>query len=323
MVKAIGLISGGLDSMLAAKLLQQQGIEVIGLAFKSPFFSVSRAKEAAERLKIPLKVLDITEELIKVVRDPKHGRGSQMNPCIDCHILMLKKAAEVMKKEGAHFVFTGEVLGQRPFSQTKAALKLIEREAGLEGLLLRPLSAKLLPKTIPEEKGYVKREGLLAIQGRGRKLQMDLAEKFGLGDYPSPAGGCLLTDPSFSRRLKDLLEHSEEITRRDLELLKIGRHLRLSKDTKAIVGRKEGENRKLQELFLPGDLLMEPKDGPGPVLLLPKGGRESEWPKAAAICLRYSDVPKEKPSRVKCRGKWEGVIETFPMDPLECEDLLI
>lgn len=322
-MKAIGLISGGLDSLLATKLLQQQGVEVIGLAFKSPFFSISRAKEAAQRLGIPLKVIDITEDLLKVIKDPKYGRGSQMNPCIDCHILMLKKAAEVMRKEGAHFVFTGEVLGQRPFSQTKKALKLIEQEAGLEGLLLRPLSAKLLPKTVPEEKGYVKREALLAIQGRGRKLQLELAEEFGIRDYPPPAGGCLLTDPSFSKRLKDLLEHSDEVTRRDLELLRIGRHFRLSKETKAIVGRKESENRRLQELFLTADLLMEPKDSPGPVLLLPKGGKENEWPKAAAICLRYSDVPKERPSRVKCRGKWEGIIETFPMDPLECESLLI
>lgn len=322
-MKAIGLISGGLDSLLATKLLQQQGVEVIGLAFKSPFFGISRAKEAAERLGIPLKVIDVTEDLLRIIKNPKYGRGSQMNPCIDCHILMLKKAAEVMKEEGAHFVFTGEVLGQRSFSQTKKALRLIEREAGLEGLLLRPLSAKLLPKTIPEEKGYIKREGLLAIQGRGRKLQMELAEEFGIKDYPPPGGGCLLTDPSFSKRLKDLLEHSDEITRRDLELLKIGRHFRLSKETKAIVGRKEGENRRLQELFLTGDLLMEPKDSPGPVLLLPKGGKESEWSKAAAICLRYSDVPKERPSRVKCRGKWEGIIETFPMDPLDCESLLI
>jgi len=323
MVKAIGLLSGGLDSLLAAKLLQDQGIEVVGVAFKSPFFGVQRAKEAARILGIPLRVVDITDELMEIVKDPKHGRGSGMNPCIDCHALMIRKAGEMMAEEGAQFVFTGEVLGQRPFSQNRRALRIVEEESGLGDLLLRPLSAKRLPTTRPEREGWVDRERLLGLHGRGRKVQLELAEAFGIKDPPSAAGGCLLTDPTFSRRLRDLLEHFPDPSRRDVELLKVGRHFRLSPGTKAIVGRSRGENEKLQAIATPEDLLMEADGHPGPVLLIPGGGRETDWPRAAAICLRYSDSPKDRPGRVRCRGKWEGSIETFPLPPEECERLMV
>ena len=323
MVKAIGLLSGGLDSILAVRLLQEQGVEVIGLAFKSPFFGIKRAKEASRFLKIPLRVVDITDELLPLVREPKHGRGSAMNPCIDCHALMIKKAGEVMREEGAQFVFTGEILGQRPFSQTRKALEVVERESGLQGLVLRPLSAKRLPPTIAEQRGWVQREKLLGLHGRGRKVQLELAKRYGIEDPPSPAGGCLLTDPTYSRRLKDLLDHLDHPSRRDLELLKIGRHLRLSPQTKVIVGRREGENRKIREMASSADLLLEVQGYPGPLALIPQGGREVDWPKAAAICLRYSDAPKDRSGRVRCHGRWEGVIETFPMAPEECERFLL
>lgn len=323
MVKAVGLLSGGLDSLLAVRLLQEQGIEVIGVTFKSPFFGTKKAKEAAKLLGIPLRVVDITEELMEIVKNPKHGRGSGMNPCIDCHALMVRKAGEVMRREGAQFVFTGEVLGQRPFSQNRRALKIVEEESGLGDLLLRPLSAKRLPPTLPEREGWVDRDRLLGLYGRGRKVQLELAERFGIKDPPSAAGGCLLTDPVFSRRLRDLLDHVPDPPIREVELLKVGRHFRLSPRTKAIVGRRRGENEKLQALATPEDLLMEADGYPGPVLLIPGGGRESDWPKAAAICLRYSDAPRDRPGRVRCMGKWEGVIETFPMGPEECEALMV
>lgn len=323
MVKAVGLISGGLDSLLATRLLQDQGIKVIGVAFRSPFFGAERAKEAARILGIPLRIVDITDELLQIVKNPKHGRGSGMNPCIDCHALMIRKAGEIMAEEGAQFVFTGEVLGQRPFSQNRTALRIVEEESGLGDLLLRPLSAKRLPPTRPEREGWVDRERLLGLHGRGRKVQLELAEAFGIKDPPSSAGGCLLTDPAFSRRLRDLLEHLPDPSPRDVELLKVGRHFRLSPKTKAIVGRRRGENEKLQAVASPQDLLMEAEGYPGPVLFIPGGGRESDWPRAAALCLRYSDSPKDRPGRVRCRGVWEGVIETFPLLPEECDRLML
>ncbi|HEX15753.1 MAG TPA: tRNA 4-thiouridine(8) synthase ThiI [Deltaproteobacteria bacterium] len=322
-MKAVGLLSGGLDSTLAVKLLQEQGIEVIGVTFMSPFFDAERGQKAARQLEIPLRVVDITDELIPLIRSPKYGRGSGMNPCIDCHALMLRRAGQVMEAEGASFLFTGEVLGQRPFSQTRRALRLVEKESGYEGLVLRPLSAKLLPETVPERRGWVDRERLLDIRGRGRKRQTELAKRYGIRDFPSPAGGCLLTDPVYARRLKDLLDHQGEITRRDLELLRIGRHLRISAYTKAVVGRNEGENRALEKLSLPEDLLMEVEGYPGPLLLIPKGGRKEDWGRAAGICLRYSDAPPHSPGRVRCRGRREGTVETMPLSPEECEGLLL
>jgi len=322
-VKAVGLLSGGLDSMLAVKVLQEQGIEVIGVTFESPFFGSGRARRAARALRVPLRVVDITEELLEVVRRPKHGRGSGMNPCIDCHALMLRRAAEVMREEGAAFLFTGEVLGQRPFSQTRGTLRLVERESGQEGLVLRPLSAKLLPETLPERRGWVDRSRLPHLRGRGRKRQVGLAERYGIEEYPSPAGGCLLTDPAYARRLEDLLEHQEEVKRRDLEVLKVGRHLRISPRTKVVVGRNARENEEILRWEEKGDLVMEAEAYPGPTCLIPGGGNERDWEQAAAICLRYSDAPKDRPGRVLCHGRWEGTVETSALPPEECEPLLI
>ena len=253
-MKALALLSGGLDSMLAAKLIQEQGIEVVGVAFTSPFFGPDKARRAAEWLGIPLHVVDITEDLIPVLVRPKYGYGRNMNPCIDCHTLMVRKAGELMKELGASFVVTGEVLGERPKSQNAAALRIVARDSGLEGYLLRPLSAKLLPPTVPEEKGWVDRERLLDIQGRSRKPQMALAEKYGLKDYPSPAGGCLLTDPGLSRRLKELLAENQTPEQRDLELLKYGRHFKSPEGTRIVVARQKEENEPLVALARPGDL---------------------------------------------------------------------
>jgi len=207
----------------------------------------NEALRAAADLGIEIELADISGEYLRMLTRPKFGYGSAINPCVDCRILMLKRARKYMAEIGAHFVFTGEVLGQRPMSQRRDTLRIVERESGLEGLLLRPLSAKLLPPTLPEQKGWIDRERLLAIQGRSRKEQMKLIRERGIADYPQPAGGCcFLTDQNYARKLRDLLAHmseDEELTMEHVMLLKVGRHFRLPDGTKVIVGRDEGETR--------------------------------------------------------------------------------
>ncbi|MGB9798098.1 MAG: tRNA 4-thiouridine(8) synthase ThiI, partial [bacterium] len=266
-MKAIVLLSGGLDSTLAIKLLLEQGIDVIAVHFTSPFFRSSWAVKTAREWGIPLLEIDITDDILKLLKAPPHGFGSQMNPCIDCHALMLRKAKEIMEEVGASFVATGEVLGERPMSQNREALRIVEKESGLEGLLLRPLSAKLLPPTIPEKEGWVDREKLLDIKGRSRKRQLELAEKWGIKDYPSPAGGCLLTDPQFSKRLKDLLDN-KELTKENVVLLKLGRHFRLRKGVKLVVGRNKEENERIREFSREGGILLRAYSHKGPDGLL-------------------------------------------------------
>jgi tRNA U34 2-thiouridine synthase MnmA/TrmU len=288
----MGLISGGLDSILAARIILEQEIEVIGVAFATPFFGTQGAEQAAQTAGIPLRILDITETHLRMVRSPKHGYGGNMNPCIDCHTLMLKEAGGLMEREGGDFLFTGEVLGQRPMSQNKGALRIVERESGYEGRVLRPLSAKLLPETLPEQEELVDRERLLAISGRSRKQQLELARHYHITEYLTPAGGCLLTDPIFSRRLKDLFDYQDPVQIRDIELLKIGRHLRFSPATKVVVGRNARDNERISQVSVPGDDLLKVEEYPGPLCLIPYGGSPDDVTKAAAICLRYSDAPK-------------------------------
>lgn len=276
-MKAIALLSGGLDSTLAAKIIQDLGIELIALNTRSPFCLCNRKKEdgscSYEAGKVSkdfgLKLISIntSSEFLKIVEKPKFGYGSNMNPCLDCRILLFKKAKEVMLKEGASFVITGEVLGQRPMSQRKAAMKLIEKEAHLEGLVVRPLSAKVLEPTIPEKLGWIEREKLLKISGRGRKEQIALAKELGINDYPCPSGGCLLTDPGFSRRLKDAMRYGA-FTLSDIQLLKIGRHFRLSPEAKLVVGRNELENARLEALKEEGDFFFRPEELAGPSAVL-------------------------------------------------------
>jgi len=229
-----------------------------------------------------------------MVRSPKHGYGGNMNPCIDCHTLMLREAGRLMKREGGDFLFTGEVLGQRPMSQNKGALRVVERESGYEGRVLRPLSAQLLAETMPEQEGLVDRERLLAISGRSRKQQLELARHYHITEYLTPAGGCLLTDPIFSRRLRDLFDYQDPVQIRDIELLKVGRHLRLSPTVKMIVGRNARDNERISQLLVPGDDLLKVEEYPGPLCLIPYGGSLDDAIKAAAICIRYSDASKDK-----------------------------
>jgi tRNA-specific 2-thiouridylase len=267
---------------------------VFGISFVTPFFNAQGAQRAAAALGIPLEVLDITEPHLAMLRQPKHGYGNNMNPCIDCHILMLREAGRVMEGKGCDFLFTGAVLGQRPMSQNKGALRTVERESGYEGLILRPLSAQLLPETIPEQEGKVAREQLLGIRGRSRKEQLALAKRYHITEYLSPAGGCLLTDPIFSRRLRDLFDHHGQVQIKDIELLKIGRHLRLTPALKAIVGRNAQDNEKILQYVDAGDDLLKAEGYPGPLCLIPYGGAAEDITQAASVCVRYSDAPGDE-----------------------------
>jgi tRNA-specific 2-thiouridylase len=294
--KALALLSGGLDSTLAVKVMLEQGIDVEALNFTSPFCTCtgknagckSEAIRVAEDLQIPIKVMNKGIEYLEIVKKPKHGYGSGMNPCIDCRIFLLRKAKEYMAESGADFIITGEVLGQRPMSQRRDAMRLIERESGLEGLLLRPLSAKHFTPTIPEQEGWVDREKLLGITGRSRKEQMQLAEELDVTNYPCPAGGCLLTEPSFVSKIRDVYDHAEQLDPRDFRLLKIGRHFRVGPLSKVIIGRNEADNLMLENATLPGEVLIRWADGSSPMGVVTGQIKPELLETAAKILLRYT-----------------------------------
>jgi len=290
--RAIVLLSGGLDSILAAKLMTEQGIDVIAVNFSAKLCMCgckktgeSPAQAAAKTLGIPLETIDITDDFIGIVKNPRYGHGSNMNPCIDCKIYMLKHAKSLMEKLGASFLVTGEVLGERPMSQRKDALNLIEKRAEVKGILLRPLTAKNLVPTLPETEGVVDREKLLDIKGRSRKPQIALAEKFGIKSYPNPAGGCLLTDEGFSKRVKDAIAHNEFDTE-NLAILSIGRHFRLSGSTRLVVGRDQSENDVLLSLAKNGDMVFKLKDHQGPISIL-RGEVTDDFIRIAARAAAY------------------------------------
>ncbi len=305
-VKAIVLLSGGLDSTLALKLVQQQGIDVIAVNFLFPFRTCDQkgrcfSKEIAQKFGVPYKVVSKGEEYLKVVRKPKYGYGKGMNPCIDCRIYMLKKTKKLLIELGAKFVVTGEVLGQRPMSQHRRALNLIEREAGLEGKILRPLSGKLLPVTEPEKKGWIDREKLLTVQGKSRKPQFDLARKLNVEEFACPAGGCLLTQNEFASKLRDLFEHKKKVTANDVLLLKVGRHFRFGKN-KIMVGRNEGENKILAERKQKTDYIFEVPDWGSPISILQGKKSKEAIEFTAKLTAMYSDCKDEK-VRVKYGSK--------------------
>lgn len=301
--RALGITSGGLDSIISALVLKEQGIEVVWLNFETPFFSSDRARRAARMTGIPLKVRNITGVYVEMLKNPNCGYGTNMNPCLDCHALMLEIAGSIMTREGFDFLFTGEVLGQRAMSQTKPSLRYVEKRSGFAGHILRPLSAKLLPPTIPEERRFVDRERLLDISGRSRKRQIKLAEDLGITDYPAPAGGCLLTDPGFSRRVKDLLKHQDDCHERDFELLKYGRHFRLGDNYKAVVGRTREDNRQMSRFIEPQkDIQLRMMDMPGPIVLIPVGAPDEIIHEAACLCAAYSRAEDGQPARVSVKG---------------------
>lgn len=300
-MKALSVFSGGLDSMLAAELIRAQGIDVLALFFETPFFHADKARQSAESMGLPFKAMDISERHLAMVKKPKHGYGGNMNPCIDCHALMFRIAGEILEKEKAEFVISGEVLGQRPMSQNRGALNLVAKESALEGLLLRPLSAKLLPMTVPEEQGWVNRDALMNFQGRSRKPQMALAKAFGIREYPSPAGGCLLTEKAFSTRLKDLLAHNPNPKVSELELLRVGRHFRIGPAVKLVVGRNKKENDEIRSLSGEGEMLLTSVSQPGPTVLVAGAPSGGEIELAASITAAYSDTGDLKDVEVRSR----------------------
>ena len=292
-VRALGLCSGGLDSILSAVVLGNQGIAVEWISFETPFFSSVKARRAAAQLRIPLIVQNITQPYLKMLRDPSRGYGKHINPCIDCHTLMFRLAGEVMKDRQMDFLFSGEVLGQRPMSQTRSSLRYVEKHSGCHDVIVRPLSAKLLEETLPEKKGLVDRRLLLGLSGRSRKPQIQLARMWGITDYPAPAGGCLLTESVYSNRLKDLFGHQKDCTENELHLLKYGRHIRLNEQIKIIVGRTLQDNIAILDHHDPLlDMVLKTKQIPGPVVLVPLGAGNDEIQQAASICAGYSKAPE-------------------------------
>ncbi|HEY7585448.1 MAG TPA: hypothetical protein VH866_02945 [Candidatus Deferrimicrobiaceae bacterium] len=331
-VRAVILLSGGLDSTLAARMMLDQGVELFALHFTSPFCTCSRkpagagesgngagchsqAQIVAGKMGIPIRTVAKGSEYMDIVRNPRHGRGSAMNPCVDCRIFTLRKGREYMEEIGASFLVTGEVVGQRPMSQRSDALRVIEKHSGCAGIVLRPLSALNLEPTVAEREGWVDRNALLDIAGRSRKDQIRLAEEWNVADYPCPAGGCLLTDKTFSVKVKDLFEHCPSPDMADLNLLKVGRHFRMPDGRKVIVGRDEAENRKLESLgrgklriyiaegFSGPSIGIEGTDGEAPVGLLAK------------FFTRYSKPGTEPPFRVRETTKTGERIIHIPADP--------
>lgn len=292
-VKALALLSGGLDSILATEIIQKQGIKVVAFNVKSPFCLCKKggcaAVDASKQLNVPLKVVAAKEDYLRMLRNPKHGYGRNMNPCIDCRIFLMKKAKKYAREIGAAFIFTGEVLDERPMSQHYPAMKLIEKEAGLEGKVLRPLSARLLPITEAEKKGVVDRKKLLDIQGRSRKPQLKLAEEFNIKDYPCPAGGCLLTYEEYAKKIHDLFTHKKRVSIADIALLRIGRHFRFGKN-KIIVGRNEEENKLLMARKTKNEFYFELPDVVGPVTILQGPKTKSAIEAASKLTAFYSDA---------------------------------
>ena len=335
-VKAIGLVSGGLDSTLAVALVKRQGIDVKAVSFYTGFcitetqrrkggrpdgtIPQNEALRAAADLEVDIEYVDISGgAYLDMLVHPKYGYGQNANPCVDCRVFMMRRAREIMEAEGAAFVFTGEVLGQRPKSQRRDTLRIIERDSGLDGRLLRPLSARLLPPTIPEQQGLVDRSRLLDISGRSRLRQMALARELGLTDWPQPAGGCCyLTDESFARKFFDVLDARESageerrIDPEDVILLSTGRHFRLSPRAKLVVGRTEVENA-LLEHHVEGRARLEAKDIPGPVALVEGEPTWEERQLAARIVARYGkgkDLPQ-----VKVEWREGDLVEEYEVAP--------
>lgn len=301
-MKAIVMFSGGLDSTLALRIIQNMGIDVLALHFSSPF-AVRREpdnsiEKVASGLGVRLRKFFTDDEYMRLLKYPVHGYGRNANPCIDCRIYQFKKAKQIMEETQSSFIVTGEVLAQRPMSQHRRAIETIERKAGLEGLILRPLSAKLFSETIPEKSGWVNREKLFAFNGRSRAPQMALASKLGITDYPSPAGGCQLTDPGFSRRAKDLMEYGA-LDANNIELLMEGRHFRINPNYKLIVGRNEIENAHIESLVLENDLFFDPAPFGGPSAIGRGDYNEDVIRLSVAIIGRYMKNNRNNPENAK------------------------
>ena len=345
-IKAVAMLSGGLDSSLAVKIVADQGIDVVGVNYNTGFCLTdhrrrmtglgkpispgsvrNEALRAGAQWRIPVEIIDISDEYMRIFTEPKHGYGSAINPCIDCRIFMLRKTRSYMEDIGAGFIITGEVLGQRPMTQMPWTLKLIENESGCERLILRPLSARLLPATLAEEKGWVDRDKLYGFSGRSRKPQIALAEELGLTDYPQPAGGCcFLTDKNYARRVQDLFEHSvnKSLSPSQVLLLKVGRHFRLNRRAKAIVGRNEAENLFLSDNAA-GTTVLDSHDVPGPLTLVEGRPLPEDLELAARITTRYSDGKDREKVEIEI-STLEGetrLLQVAPLETARCDKIRI
>jgi tRNA-uridine 2-sulfurtransferase len=329
---AIALFSGGLDSALAILLVLQQNIEVTAITFMTHFgcdlgdrsSCGSNPYPAAEKYGFNVKLMHLGQKFVDIVLNPEHGRGKNMNVCVDCRILMLNEAKELMKMVNADFIITGEVMGQRPMSQVKDKMFLVQNQTNLKGKLLRPLSAKLLPPTQPEIDGLIDRELLEGIAGRGRKRQIELAKKFGLEDYPNPASGCLLTDIGYSNRLRDLIQHTDHINFDDLNLLRAGRHFRVSPDVKVVVGRDELDNNAITACKQPHHYELEAVDVSSPITLIIGNPTEQDLLLAGAITAKYTTSRKEPLVRVKIiNGEKTELISVKPAEDSQIAKIII
>jgi tRNA U34 2-thiouridine synthase MnmA/TrmU len=323
-IKALGLLSGGLDSHLATHIMQDMGFDITLLNFSSPFCNCTKkkascnneAKKIADELGMPCQVEFLGQEYLDIIRNPKFGYGKNMNPCIDCRVMIFKRAKSKMKKLGSAFIFTGEVLDQRPMSQNLTKMTMIERESGLEGYVVRPLSAKLLPPTIPEKEGIIDREKMLSIRGRSRKDQIQL----GRDEYSLPeeslcsSGGCLLTDPNFAVRIRDLMENNVGATVKDTHFLKVGRHFRLTNKLKVVVGRNHEENNKLVKMASSTDFLFYPDHIgiKGPLTVIQGFFDKDTIKQIGGISSSYCSGTEGKPVRMVYRTK-SGANKWFVM----------
>ncbi len=316
-MKAISLLSGGLDSTLATKIIKDMGIEVIALNFTSPFCQCGgkhkdgckhKAQEMAEQLGVELKMLNTSAEFVEIIKHPKYGFGSGANPCIDCRILKFSTAKKYMEEIGASFIITGEVVGQRPMSQNRRAMDIIEKESGLDGLIVRPLCAGHMAPSIPEQKGWIDRSKLLSIEGRSREKQLDLVDEYKIENHACPAGGCLLTDKNFSMKIKDLRK-SEMLNLNNARLFVYGRYFAVTEKFKMAVGRDEAENKIVQNFASPGDLLIIPSTK-GPSAIGRGDVTEENIQKALGIIAHY--CKKDPGQSLNYRIVGEG-IKTAPV----------
>jgi len=323
--KAIVLFSGGLDSQLAVCVLLKQGIHVEAIIYKSPFFDSIKGEQAAKALGINYHILDFTEEILEQIQHPAHGFGKAMNPCIDCHAQMIRVAGKKMEEWGFDFIATGEVLAQRPMSQNKQSLGVVAKCSQYGDLLVRPLCAALIEPTKPIREGWIDVDQLPAFSGRNRTPQIKLAEDFGIKEYPAPAGGCLLTEPQFANKLKDLLDHEGlDHDRNKVWLLKTGRHLRIADDVKIIVGADQSDNEWLKKMAPPEALHITCVDIPGPTTLAPPNISDEQLKIAGAICARYAKTPQNETVEVKItQNNTSHTIEVLPLSPEEILQFMV
>ncbi|MFQ5431808.1 MAG: hypothetical protein ACE5EN_04790 [Nitrospinota bacterium] len=318
-IKTLGLLSGGLDSTIAVKMMVKLGYDVTVLNFMSPFCNCTKksdgcksaARKVASELGLKIKALFMGDEYLQMLREPKYGVGKGMNPCVDCRIMMFRQAKEVMEKVGAAFIFTGEVVGQRPMSQVRNRLYQIEKESGLKGMIVRPLCAALMEPTIPEKEGLINRAEMLAISGRSRKPQMELGREIGISEENlCSSGGCLLTDTNFAPKVRDLLDYSESPDVKDARMLRVGRHFRLSDNCKVVVGRDKMENEKLERLAKEGSTLIRVKEFAGPRVVVIGESANGLSLMAGQIAARYSDAPNEMSVEVEMQEVGSDKLKT-------------